>query len=393
MKRIIVTGPSILYERKWVKAKALVIDNGIISAIIPKSLIKQYMPATLYEFEDDHYLVPGFIDLHIHGADGCDVMDGDPEGLSKISHALAREGVTGFLATTLSAEQETLEYVLKMIVDTAPKVTGAALLGIHLEGPFIAPEKVGAHDFRMIEKPEPYLIKKWQSIAQGSIKIITLAPELPEALELIHTANKLNILVSMGHTNATLTEALAAIEAGVSQVTHLFNAMRGLHHREPGVIAAALLADKISVELIMDGLHLHPAIAELVLRMKGRERILLVTDAIRAKCMRDGEYQLGNRLVKVKFGKATLSDGKLAGSTLTMPRAIANMKRHSKCSLIDAILMATENPATVLGMINRKGSIEKEKDADLVVLTPNLEVIMTMRAGREVFKKYETVIA
>lgn len=386
MKRIIITGAQILFEQKWLTKHALVIEDNIITAIVPDHMIKHHLPAIKYEFAPDHYLVPGFIDLHIHGANGKDVMDGDPEGLVVISNTLAREGVTGFLATTLSAGQNELENILQVIVETSPRVEGAAILGIHLEGPFIAPEKVGAHDVNMVQNPEPELLKKWQRLADGNIKIITLAPELPDALMLIDSALKLKMIVSIGHTNATYKETEAAIAAGATQATHLFNAMRGLHQREPGAITALLLADDVSVELIMDGLHLHPTLAQLVLRLKGKDHIFLVTDAMRGKGLVDGEYQLGNNQVTVNKGKAELSDGTLAGSTLRMPQAIKNMVSYSKCSLIDAILMATRNPAHALDLYHRKGSIEMHKDADVVVLNKNFAVVLTLREGKEVFK-------
>jgi N-acetylglucosamine-6-phosphate deacetylase len=217
------------------------------------------------------------------------------------------------------------------------------------------------------------------------IKLVTLAPELPGALPLIKALRDRHIIVSAGHTNATYAEMVAAIRAGCSQATHLFNAMRGLHQREPGAVGALLLSHDVMAELIVDGLHLHPAIVELALRLKGKEKLLLVTDAMRAKCCDDGEYDLGGQTVMVRAGKAKLSDGTLAGSTLRMPQALKNMVQFTSCSLADAVSMAATNPAHVLGLSDRKGTIAVGKDADLVVLNAALDVAFTMREGREVF--------
>ena len=226
----------------------------------------------------------------------------------------------------------------------------------------------------------------WQQAAKGLIKLVTLAPELPGAIEFIQRLRAKSIVVSVGHTDATYEETLAAIQAGCSQATHLFNAMRGFHQREPGAVGALLLTPEVSAELIVDGKHLHPAMVDLVQRLKRKDKLLLVTDAMRAKCLGDGHYELGGQPVDVTGGKATLKNGTLAGSLLRMPQAIKNMEQFSHCTLIDAIDMASANPAGVLGLQTSKGSIEVGKDADLVVMNKDFEVVMTMREGREIFR-------
>jgi N-acetylglucosamine-6-phosphate deacetylase len=263
---------------------------------------------------------------------------------------------------------------------------GAALLGVHLEGPFIAPEKIGAHEERYAQLPNAALIQKWQTLSQDAIKLITLAPELQGALAFIETLREMNIVVSLGHTHATYEQTLAAIDAGSTQATHLFNAMRGIHQREPGAVSALLLSDRVMTELIVDGIHLHPAIVRMAFHLKRKERILLVTDAIRAKCLGDGQYKLGEQRVNVREGRASLAEGRLAGSVLRMPQAIRNMMQFTECSLEDAINMASLNPACVLGLQHRKGSVERGKDADLIVMNAHFEVVLTMRAGKEIFK-------
>lgn len=262
---------------------------------------------------------------------------------------------------------------------------GSAILGVHLEGPFIAKVKMGAQDGDNVRLPDSDLMKHWQKIANGAIKVVTLAPELTGALKLIQTLQDMDVIASIGHTDANYKETSKAIAAGCTQATHLFNAMKGIHQREPGAVGALLLAENVIAELIVDGFHLHPAIVELVLKLKGKERLLLVTDAMRAKCLGDGQYELGGQLADVRAGRAILVDGTLAGSTLRMPEAIKNMMQFTNCSLIDAVFMASTNPARVLKLEVHKGAIAVNKDADLVVLNNELEVVLTMRQGKEVF--------
>ena len=381
--RSIFSGMQILFKQQWIKDQALVIEDGSIKALILAEMIPHHLPARRYEFPSDYYLVPGFIDLHIHGADHHDVMDGTKEAITSISQALAREGVTGYLATTMTAHHKHLTAVLTTLSLAMSEQEGAAILGIHLEGPFIA--KTGAHREEDIQLPDWKMVNEWQKKTNQAIKLVTLAPELPGALQFIHALRDMDIIPSIGHTNATYEETQAAILAGATQATHLFNAMCGLHQREPGALGALLLANEISAELIVDGFHLHPAVVELAFRMKGRDRLLLITDAMRAKCLGDGQYELGGQRVTVTAGKVTLQNGTLAGSTLRMPQAIKNMMQFAHCSLIDALKMASYNPARALGLEIKKGTIDIRKDADLVVLSPQFDVMMTMRAGKKIY--------
>jgi N-acetylglucosamine-6-phosphate deacetylase len=382
----IFSGMQILVNHHWERNQAVVVADGRIKSIIPEEMISHHLPAKHYAFPANYYLVPGFIDLHIHGAHGHDVMDGSEEALHKISHALAEEGVTGFLATTMTADNDYIENILKIIASIKPDSTSAKILGAHLEGPFIAKEKMGAQMGEKIQLPDVSLMKHWQKVAQGTIKIVTLAPELPGAIPLIKALRDMGIVASVGHTNATYDETCAAIAAGCTHATHLFNAMRGLHQREPGAVGALLLSEEVIAELIADGVHLHPAILQLILRLKGKDRLVLITDAMRAKCMGNGQYELGGQPVFVQDNLAKLSDGTLAGSVLRLPEAIKNMVKFSECSLADAIYMAATNPARVLGLEGSKGSIAVGKDADLVVMDAELGVQFTMREGREVFR-------
>lgn len=382
--RSIFVGMQILEENKWLKDYALVVEDKRIKAIVPINMVNHHLPAKVHHYPNDYYLVPGFIDLHVHGAHGKDVMDADEESLVSLCHALAAEGTTGFLATTMTASDEQIERVLSVIANAMHIQKGARILGVHLEGPFIAKIKMGAQSGR-IKDPDLSLFQKWQNLAQNSIKIVTLAPELPGALQFIKSLRKMDVIVSIGHTNATYEETLLAIAAGCSQATHIFNAMRGLHQREPGAVGAVLLSDIVRAELIVDGVHLHPAIVDLIYHLKHKDRLLLITDSMRAKYLQNGKYELGGQMVDVKDGIAALSDGTLAGSTLCMPVAIKNIIQFTHCSLNDAFEMASLIPARVLGINDRKGSIAVGKDADLVVLDPGYKVMMTMREGQIVF--------
>jgi N-acetylglucosamine-6-phosphate deacetylase len=384
--RYIFSGMQVLIEQEWKQGLAVIAEEHLIQAIIPEDMIKHHLPASRYEFPADHYLVPGFIDLHVHGSHGNDVMDASEKSLIAISHSLAAEGVTGFLATTLPADNELIEAVLQTVTRVLPYAEGAAILGVHLEGPFIAMSKRMAAFEKNLQLPNPKLVQNWQTLSNSAIKIVTLAPELRDALPFIQALHKMEIIASIGHTYATYEETVAAIAAGCSQATHFLNAMRGIHQCDPGVVGAILLAKNVMIELIVDAEFLHPAIVELCLEFKNKEHLLLVTNAISAKGLVEGHYELRGQPILIQGGRALLVDGTLAGSTLCMPQAIKNMVQFSHCSLIDAIYMASYNPAHVLGLEGLKGKINVGKMADLVILNPDLKVLLTMREGKVVFK-------
>lgn len=384
-ERHIYSGMSLFVENQWVSDHAVVVEGEKIKAIIPAGMIKHHLPATQRVFDATHRMIPGLIDLHVHGANNHDVMDGTPTAMQGLSEALAREGVTGFLATTMTASSDTLSRVLSVVDASAPTLTGAAVLGVHLEGPFISPDKVGAQNAADVQLPNQALFDEWQARSGNRIRVVTLAPEQANALHLIKALHKNNVIVSLGHTNATYEETMQAIHAGASVATHLFNAMRGLHQREPGAAGALLLSDSVTAEMIVDGIHLHPAMVELALRVKSPKRLVLISDAMRAKCMKDGVYTLGGQSVTVNQGRATLADGTLAGSTLKLIDAIHHLSETPYCSLAEAIQMATLVPASLLQCEARKGSIDVGKDADLTVINAAFEVVCTVREGRVCF--------
>lgn len=389
LTRCIFSGMKILSDQEWLLDHAVVVEEDKIKAIIHKDMISNHLPASHHEYDQECYLIPGLIDLHVHGANGHDVMDGTPEAQLALSRALACEGVTGYLATTMTASVEKIESVLKSVATAQPIVDGAAILGVHLEGPFIAKEKLGAQGADT-QLPDIEKFRHWQYLAENSIRLVTLAPELPGSAEFIAAISKMGVIAAIGHTAATYEQTQAAIAAGSTYATHLFNAMSGLQQRAPGAVGAVLLANKVTAEIIVDGIHLHPAIVELVLHCKGKDKIVLITDAMRAKCLSDGKYELGGNEVFVQQGKATLGDGTLAGSTLRLTEAIKNMVQFSKCSLAEAIAMATYNPAHVLGLTEAKGSIAAGKDADLVVIDSQFNVKMAMRAGLVLNAQHES---
>lgn len=380
MPDFIIAGPKIYAEQGIIQRGSLVIEGGKIVSI------EENDNATL-RFPEHYYLVPGFIDLHVHGANHSDVMDGTEEALTTISQALAMEGTTSFLATTMTSSPAKLERALKAIHAFKLKPNhGANILGVHLEGPFISSKKAGAQCAEYILQPDIERFQYWQQISNNLIKLVTLAPELEGALPFIQYLEQQNIVVSMGHSDANYQETLAAITHGCEYATHLFNAMRGIHQREPGLVTAALL-ENIFTEVIADGVHLHPAILRLILKLKQQKKIILVTDAMRAKCLADGCYELGEQAVEVKQGVARLPDGTLAGSLLKMPDAIRNMMQFAQCDFLDALKMATENPAKALGVFHKKGGIAVGKDADCVILDDEFNVVLTMCEGKIAFQR------
>ena len=385
-ERLIFSGMQIYTNGQWIKDHALVVEDTRIDAIIPAASIKHHLPAKQIKFSDKHLLIPGLIDMHVHGAAGVDVMDGSIEAMQTLSATLAKEGVTGFLATTMTAAPEKIEMILPVVAESSSQLSGAALLGIHLEGPFIATTKAGAQDAEFAQMPNISLFRRWQSLADNKIRVVTLAPELEEAIHFIKELRKESVIVSIGHTHASFHETQEAIQAGARQATHLFNAMRPIYQREPGAAVALLLSNEIAAELIVDAFHLNEGMIELAYQVKGKDRLILVSDAMRAKCLKAGEYELGGQIVTVnKSGKAILPDGTLAGSTVTLPQAIQRMMNITQCHLEEAIEMASFVPARNLGIESRKGSIAVGKDADLAIFNADFECELTLCEGKVVY--------
>lgn len=338
-----------------------------------------------YELPVTWSVVPGFIDTHIHGAAGVDVMDATPQALGALARYLPGEGTTSFLATTMSAGDKELAEVAGNVGAYTSGRGEAEILGIHLEGPFIAAAKAGAQGERWLREPDAGVFDEWQRRSGERIRLVTLAPECPGALALVERLVARGVEVSIGHTNCTAAQAEAAIAAGCRRITHLFNAMSGLHHREPGAACAGLLSPQARAEIIADGVHVAPAMLRLAYRMKGLDGLMLVTDSIRGKGCGDGNFDLGGEMAHVRGGVARRDNGVLAGSVLRMDQGLRNVLDVLGCGLSDAVRMASVNPAASIGVLERKGTLEPGKDADIVVLDEQLRVRMSFCRGEKAF--------
>lgn len=339
-----------------------------------------------YQFFDfgPCYICPGFIDMHIHGYAGADVMDCSPEGLETMSWELAQKGTTSFLATTMSAPSAELIRVIKNISATKRKGTrGAQIVGGHLEGPFLNLGKKGAHKAEYLRLPNIPELRDYIDAGGGCVRMITIAPELTGALEVIKLAREKGLVVSLGHSDASIAQVEEANRSGLQHVTHAFNAMAGLHHRDPGTIGAILSMKQFSVDVITDGHHVHPYVIKILVHSKGLDQVSAISDCMRAGGQSDGKYELGGQKIVVKNGRACLEDGTLAGSTITLADGVKLMVEKVGLSLEEAVRMVSVNPARTLGLSDR-GILEQGKRADIVVLDHHLQVLMTIVEGRVV---------
>jgi N-acetylglucosamine-6-phosphate deacetylase len=327
---------------------------------------------------------PGLIDIHVHGCMGYKASDANHEALNTISKTFAAHGVTGFLATTHADPA-----IFKKIAEVVDQgVEGARILGIHSEGPFLNPKKKGAQYPEHLSECKPDYLRELISAGSGLLKQMTIAPELPGAHELIEILDKRNIVPAMGHTYASYDECIEGIKHGVRHVTHTFNAMRDLEHREPGGAGAALACDELSAEIICDGVHVHPSVIKVLIRTKPRNKVVLITDAIQIAGQPDGEYIQDEKLgVKVYMinGEARLNPTTLAGSSLFMNRGLKNVIHFGDLDLVEGVRMGSFNPALVIGMESRKGTLEVGKEADIVFFDEEFNVYMTMVEGKVVY--------
>lgn len=337
----------------------------------------------------DAVVIPGFIDQHIHGAAGADAMDGSVTALSTIANALASEGTTGFLATTMTQSPENILKAMKAVKEykDANPQTGAEVIGIHLEGPFISVKHIGAQPLEYVAAPSVEVFDEYNLASGNNIKIVSLSPETDGAKELISHLKEIGVIASAGHSDAGVSDIESAMACGLSNITHTYNAQKGLHHREIGIVGSAMLFDDLNCEAICDIIHLSIPAIKLLIKNKPHDKFTLITDSMRAKHLADGISELGGQEVIVKDGEARLRNGALAGSILKMNDAVKNLVLKCNVPFTDAIDYATANPAKNLGIFNEVGSIEVNKKANLVVLSGEFEVLKTIRNGKIIFEK------
>jgi N-acetylglucosamine-6-phosphate deacetylase len=363
------------------------LEDGIISAVSSRE--RQEIPscARLIDFTHEFpasVLAPGFLDIHIHGGAGIDVMRASTAELSTLNKFLATRGVTGYFPTTVAASLDQTCSALERIADAIESQTQDAAharpLGIHLEGPFLSHKRPGVHPLENLINPTLGVFDRLWQAAGGHIRMMTIAPELPGALEVIAEAARRKVCVSIGHSDADMKTSRAAVQAGARHATHTFNAMRPFDHREPGIIGETLTNEQLSADIIADGIHVAPEVVKLFLQAKGADRSVLITDAISATGMPDGTYQLGPIQVEVKNGRCE-SNGRLAGSVLTMDRAVRNVSGFAGWSLQNAVRAASLNPARTAGLAAH-GELIAGAEANLVVLNPEGEVLKTIVRGQ-----------
>jgi N-acetylglucosamine-6-phosphate deacetylase len=377
-RRLVSAGQTVEYP-------LVTIDSGRILSIESLTAADQLRAPATYSFPEAT-LAPSYVDVHIHGSAGHDVRVASPQAIDKIGAYLATRGVGAYLPTTVtSARDETVRSLaglateIKRLQQTTP--TGATPFGIHLEGPFLSPHKRGVHTASLLEAPSIALFERFWQASEGHILLLTIAPELPGALELIAHATQLGVRCSMGHSDAVFGEAQAGFAAGARSATHTFNAMRALDHRDPGLIAYVFDQQALFAEIICDGIHVDPAMVRLYFKAKGKDRAILVTDGIMATGMPEGTYMLGDMEVQVHDGRC-ISNGRLAGSILTLDHAVRNFMEFTGASLDIAVTAASHNPSQLLGVDDRWGSLAEGRVANIAVLSPASQVVQNFLAGR-----------
>jgi N-acetylglucosamine-6-phosphate deacetylase len=389
---LLITGARIAAASGPIEEGWLLTDRGSIaafgpgdpdSATIADALGPQGDPTVITA--DGRWLLPGFVDVHVHGALGHEAMDGDVHGLARMAGFYARHGVTAFLATTWTATTDDTLHALDGVARGLEELDGGArLLGAHMEGPYLSPRRCGAQDAELIRPGD--LTEVGRFLDTGVVRLITIAPEVAGNLDVIAECTRRGAGVSAGHTDATYEQMRAGIDRGVRHVTHTFNAMRPLHHREPGPVGAALTIAALTVELIADGIHVDPVVMHALYAARGADGVVLVTDAMRATGMPPGEYAVGDRTVVLEDGAVRLPNGALAGSVLTLDRALFHLHQATGRPLHELWPTASRNAARVAGVADRKGLIARGRDADLVLVDDEVTVQLTVVEGRVVHR-------
>lgn len=379
-------------KKQVYKAKTIIVKDEILRdsfMVVEDGVIKDFLDI----YEGDHVdfgesvIAPGLVDTHIHGYKDCDVMDARPGDLNKISKGVLEMGVTTFIPTTLTSSVEQLNKVCELIGDEYEEVEGAKVGGIFLEGPYFTEKFKGAQNEIYMKDPSIEELKEWKRLSKGLVNKIAIAPERQGVEDFIKEASKIGVYVALGHSDATYDQAMKAVDAGASIFVHVYNAMRGLHHREPGMVGAAFNSDTFG-ELIADGHHVHPMSAKILMDQKGRDKICLITDCMRAGGMPEGDYKLGELPVYVKDGTARLKDGdNLAGSILDLKDGVKNVVNWNIAELREAIDMASIVPAKSLGIDDKCGCLDLGRDADFIVFNEDLELTNTYLNGKCLYNK------
>lgn len=386
--RLLITNAQIYTDEGVVSAGSLLVEEGLIKKIFVENRVHDQLSENIEVIDGSHLnIIPGFIDGHIHGAAGADVMDATSAALDTIASVLPREGTTSFLATTITQKPQNIEQALENVAHYKNKPGQAELVGIHLEGPFIEKSKAGAQPTQYIIEPDIELFKKWQTLSGSQIRTITLAPEHDKDGRFIQYLNEEGVNVSAGHTAMNFTETKQAVSHGIHQLTHLCNAMTGIHHRDIGAVGASFQLEELHAEVIADGIHISQEMLQIIYDNIGSKRLNLITDSMRAKYLEPGEHELGGQPVIVTEDRAILKEGhSLAGSILKMSEGAKNMLKLKGVSLTNIIEMASVNPAKQIGLYERKGSITEGKDADILLVDDHLNIRYTICRGAIAFK-------
>lgn len=384
--KVLIKNVNIVTPYEIIYGHGVLIEKGVIKRIEKEENFKRENVDNVIDGKHN-FLAPGFIDTHNHGNSGYDFMDSTEEAIDNIADFHLQNGVTSFLGTIITSSYEDMKKAIQNIVDYKNKEMKSHIIGIHLEGPFFSMEKKGAQPSEYIKGPNLNEIKELEELSNGMLKVVSIAPELEGASSVITYLKSKNIVSAMAHSNATFEQAKKGVYEGITIATHLYNGMRSFSHREPGIIGVSLTDDRVYCEIIYDRIHLHDGSVDIALRTKGVEKIILVSDAMRAAGLIDGEYELGGQKVFVKKGGARLESGTLAGSTLNLRDAVYNMIYKKNVPIHEAVRMASLNPAKAIGVDDKKGSIEVGKDADLILFDREINILASMVGGNIIWRK------
>ena len=379
---MVIEGGTLITPKEVLFGHTLVIENGLIASLQTQK--RDDVSRSLRIDATGLWVVPGMIDIHVHGALGFEVIDATSGALHGMARFFASHGVTGYLPTTTSASGKMILSAIKNVAQTSQPGDGAHHLGVHLEGPYLNPDFAGAQRTMYIRNPDLHEFESW--LESGVVRLVTLAPEMEGALDIIDLGVRQGVEFAVGHSGISCEQLLIAVDRGLRHATHTFNGMPGMHHRTPGVVGGVLTDDRIWAQIICDGLHVHPAVVKLLFRLKGVNRTVLITDAIRGAGLGDACYKKLGRATIVHDGVARTVRGNLAGSTISLDAALRNMISFCGLSLAQALPMVTSVPAEAIGMTGRKGVLSPGADGDIVLLDSELNVRMTIIGGHVVYK-------